>query len=382
MTGSEAAPTTEGKEEEGSNERAPSMPQSEKATVKLIQAAWLPAGHSKLVRVVFGDSGVEVGTYLFEIAVKEAGKECHQDREEEVGDPPVAATVAIVGEEQEEKVLEALAVSPDTTGLKPEEAKKLRELVLELINLFGLSNFELGRTSGATHCIDTGDSGPVRQPARRVPFSLCSKVKKVVQMLHQGVITPSSIPWGSPIVLVAKKDSTTRFCAAYRRLNAITKLDVHPLSRTDDSLDLLASSAHWIWLLGIGKWGWTRNPKTITTHAGLYEFVVIPFCLCNAPATFQHLMEVVLRGIARGKFLVYMDDLLVIGRTFQEQIENLREVFTRLMEAGLKLKPRKCKFATCEVEFLGSVVSNGGLPPTQPRSPPSANSPRRAISRH
>ena len=181
---------------------------------------------------------------------------------------------------------------------------------------------------------------------------------------------------------MAKKDSTTRFCAAYRRLNAITKLDVHPLSRTDDSLDLLASSAHWIWLLGIGKWGWTRNPKTITTHAGLYEFVVIPFCLCNAPATFQHLMEVVLRGIARGKFLVYMDDLLVIGRTFQEQIENLREVFTRLMEAGLKLKPRKCKFATCEVEFLGSVVSTGGLPPTQPRSPPSANSPRRAISRH
>ena len=153
----------------------------------------------------------------------------------------------------------------------------------------------------------------------------------------------------------------------YRKLNTITKLDVYPLPRIDDSLDLLADTTYFSSLdLASGYWQVgmdeeSREKTAFTTNSGLYEFKVMPFRLCNAPATFQRLMEEVLRGLARKKCLVYLDDVLVIGRTFDEHLSNLREVFNRLSEAGLKLKPAKCKLARREVEFLGYVVSAEGI---------------------
>ena len=105
----------------------------------------------------------------------------------------------------------------------------------------------------------------------------------------------------------------------------------------------------------------SQEKTAFTTYSGLYEFTVMPFGLCNAPATFQRLMEKVLHGLAREKFLVYLDDVLVIGCTFQEHLDNLREVFTRLSKAGLRLKPAKCKLARRQVEFLGYVGSERGI---------------------
>ena len=103
-----------------------------------------------------------------------------------------------------------------------------------------------------------------------------------------------------------------------------------------------------------------REKTAFTTYEGLYEFTVMPFVLCNAPSTFQHLMEGVVCGLTRERCLTYLDDVLVIARTFQEHLDNLREVVTRLSEAGLRLKPTKCKLARRQVEFLGYVVSEGG----------------------
>ena len=97
------------------------------------------------------------------------------------------------------------------------------------------------------------------------------------------------------------------------------------------------------------------------THSGLYEFLVMPFGLCNAPATFQQLMEVVLNGLVHNTCLVYLDDILVIGRTFQEHLSNLHQVLTRLREAGLRLKPLKCQLAATQVEYLGHIVSAKGI---------------------
>ena len=90
----------------------------------------------------------------------------------------------------------------------------------------------------------------------------------------------------------------------------------------------------------------SSQPKTaFCAHSGLYEFTVMPFGLCNAPATFQRLMETVLSGLARDKCFIYLDDVLVVGKTFEEHANNLREVLTRLREAGLRLKPSKCHLA-------------------------------------
>ena len=105
----------------------------------------------------------------------------------------------------------------------------------------------------------------------------------------------------------------------------------------------------------------SREKTAFTTHAGLFEFTVMLFGLCNAPGTFQHLMENVLMGLTREKCIVYLDDVLVLGRTFSEHLSNLREVFSRLHRAGLKLKPPKCKLGQKEVVYLGYVVSAQGI---------------------
>ena len=103
--------------------------------------------------------------------------------------------------------------------------------------MFALNNSELNSTNLVQHHIETGDVNPIHQHARRIPFALREKVDKMVQdMLDQGVIQHSQSPWASPIVLVAKQDGTTRFCVDYCKLNAVTKMDVFPLPRIDDSI--------------------------------------------------------------------------------------------------------------------------------------------------
>ena len=100
---------------------------------------------------------------------------------------------------------------------------------------------------------------------------------------------------------------------------------------------------------------------TFITYSGLYEFRRMPFGLVNAPATFQHLMEIVLAGLARSKCLVYLDDVLVIGSTWDEHKKNLEDVFKRTHQVGLRLKLKKCKFAQKSVVYLGYVITKDGI---------------------
>ena len=256
----------------------------------------------------------------------------------------------------------------DSPVLTVEQKHQLKELLLQNGDLFALDPSELGVTIVVQHTINTGDSTPIRRQARQIPFALRSKVDNMTEeMLEQGIIQPSQSPWASPIVLVAKKDGTTRFCVDYRRLNAVTKLDVFPLPRVDDSLDLLAKSKYFSALdLASGYWQVSMSPESIektafATHSGLYEFAVMPFGLCNAPATFQRLMETVLAGLARDACMVYLDDILVLGATLEEHLQNLSEVFDRLRKAGLRLKPTKCHLAQKEIAYLGFIVTDKGV---------------------
>ena len=152
-------------------------------------------------------------------------------------------------------------------------------------------------------------------------------------MQQRGVVQPLASAWASPIVIVPKKDGTSRFCVDFRRVNAVTKKDVYPLPRTDDILDTLGGSQYFSTLdLSSGYWQIeldpaTRDKSAFTSHCGLYEFTRMPFGLCNAPATFQRLMQVVLSGLG-GKFcFVYIDDILVCSKTFEEHIYHLKQVF-------------------------------------------------------
>ena len=268
--------------------------------------------------------------------------------------------------QQNEKLLNMLQIGSD--HLTKEQMQHLKTFLCEYRDVFALDNTELGTTDLVTHPINTGDQPPIRQQVRRTPFALREEVNNMVQdMLERGIIRPSRSPWASPIVLVKKKDGTTRFCVDYRRLNAITKLDVFPLPRIDDTLDLLSKVQYFTTLdLASGYWQVEMDPEDLEktafiTYSGLYEFNVMPFGLCNAPATFQRLMENVLAGLTCDCCMVYIDDILVTSKTFEDHLLHLGKVLDRLCKAGLRLKPTKCNFAQEKVDYLGHVVSKYGV---------------------
>ena len=248
------------------------------------------------------------------------------------------------------------------------EKEQLYVLLLDYSDIFAQSPDDFGRTGKIQHRVDTGDSQPIRQQTRRMPTFQKDEARKLVkEMLDKDVIQPSESPWASPVVLVRKKDGSTRFCVDYRRVNAVTRKDAYPLPRVDETLDTLAGSK-WFSTLDLisGYWQVEMSPEdrektAFTTPSGLFEFKVIPFGLCNAPATFQRLMDMVLAGMQWKSCLVYLDDVIIVGKTFQDHLCNLREVFQRLRDAGLKLKPAKCDFCSLQVEFLGHIVSTDGV---------------------
>ena len=186
-------------------------------------------------------------------------------------------------------------------------------------------------------------------------------------MQKQNVIEPSSSPWSSPIVLVSKKDGSTRFCVDYRKVNEVTHKDSYPLPRIDDTIEALAGS-RWFSTLDLKSGYWqvqlavdAKEKTAFSSGSGLWQFRVMPFGLCNAPATFERLMEQVLVGLPMTTALVYLDDVLVPGRSFSQQIVNLRQVFERLKKAKLKLSPKKCILYQREVRYLSHVVSEQGI---------------------
>ena len=191
----------------------------------------------------------------------------------------------------------------------------------------------------------------------------------VKEMEERGIVQPSSSPWASPVVLVPKKDGSLRFCVDFRRLNSITRKDVYPLPRVDDILDTLGNARYFTTLdLASGYWQVPLDddarPKTaFTTHQGLYEFVRMPFGLCNAPATFQRAMQSVLAGLEWRDCFVYIDDILIASATYEEHLQHLEQVFDRLRTANLMLKPKKCRFLCKEVKYLGHVISVQGVLP-------------------
>ena len=198
----------------------------------------------------------------------------------------------------------------------------------------------------------------------------CEKISQTIDgMLGKGIIQPSSSPWVSPIVLVPKKDGQLRFCIDYRKLNSVTKKDQYPLPHIEDILDMLGGmryfstldSASGYWQIEMSEEA--HQKSVFVTHRYLHEFVHMPFGLCNAPAMFQRLMEVVLDGILWKNCFVYIDDVLVCSKTLDEYLTHLIEVFRRLRKANLRLKLKKCMFLRPKVQYLGHVISREGVSP-------------------
>ena len=236
--------------------------------------------------------------------------------------------------------------------------------------VFSKDENDLGYTHLVEHEIDTGDAKPVKVPPRRMPLAFAGEDLNAIQKLQaQGTIRPSSSPWAAPLVLVRKREGSVRPCVDFRALNSRTKKDAFPIPKTQDCLDALEGASLFS-TLDITS-AYNQIPvraediaKTaFVSKYGLFEFTTMPFGLCNAPATFQRLMEVALSGLQWTSCLIYLDDVLIFGRSFDEHMARLRLVLQRIADANLKFKPKKCHFLEGKVVFLGHVVSKEGLLP-------------------
>ena len=252
--------------------------------------------------------------------------------------------------------------------LSDKQVSEVKDFLVEFQDVFAVDDNDLGRTNIVTHSIDTGENHPVKQPPRRLPIHQRQEEQRQVdRMLSGDVIEKSFSPWSSPIVLVKKKDGTMRCCIDYRLVNKLTVKDCFPLPRVDDCLDSLYG-ANWFSTLDLCSGYWQvevapeDRPKTaFVTRSGLYQFKTLPFGLCNATATFQRLMELVMSGLQWKVCLIYLDDIIVYGSTFKQELERLKEVFSRLRKANLKLKVKKCELFRKSVNFLGHVVTSEGI---------------------
>lgn len=254
------------------------------------------------------------------------------------------------------------------TAWTHEQCRRLHQLLGKWEGIFAQHDEDFGRTSAVKHQIPTGTAPPSRERYRPVPPTLYPELKSLLKnMLEGGVIRESSSPWAAPIVLVKKKDGSWRFCADYRKLNSVTHKDAYPLPCIEESLTSLRG-AQWYSTLDLASGYWQvevderdREKTAFATPLGLYEFEHMPFGLCNAPATFQRLMQWCLGEFLNESLLIYLDDVIVYSSSFDQHLQDLDQVFRRLHEHGLKLQPRKCRLFQREVSYLGHVVTAEGV---------------------
>lgn len=251
-----------------------------------------------------------------------------------------------------------------------------RALLLKLLRIYRTTLESEGdcppsTATGVKHHIDTGTHAPIMEKRRRHAQSENEIIDdNVRKMLASGVIEEANGAWGFPVVLVKKKDGEVRFCIDYRSLNKITKRDVYPLPRIDETLEALHGARRFSTLdLKAGYWQIEmaeedKDKTAFTTRQGLYRFVRMPFGLMNAPSTFQRMMNCVLRGLTWLTCLVYLDDIIIYTRgSIERHVVELAVVLERLRIAGLSLKPKKCSFATNTIEYLGHQLAPEGIKP-------------------
>ncbi|KAJ9508991.1 hypothetical protein QJQ45_001437 [Haematococcus lacustris] len=208
---------------------------------------------------------------------------------------------------------------------------------------------------------------PVRSTYAMSTLELAELKQQITEMQEKGFIRPSTSPYGSGVLFVRKKDGTFRMCIDYRPLNRITIKNRYPLPRIDNLLNRLHGASVFSKIdLRQGYHQIRIAPEDIPktafrTRYGHFEFTVMPFGLCNAPATFQRLMSDIFRQELDDCVIVYLDDILIFSRSHADHAQHLRRVLGLLQEHKLYAKLSKCEFGLSQTEFLGHIISSTGI---------------------
>lgn len=262
-----------------------------------------------------------------------------------------------------------------TDHMNDEERQAILKVISEFSDLFHNNDSQLTFTNKIKHEIKTTDEIPVHTKTYRFPFCHKEEVNRQInKMLDDGIIRHSQSPWSSPIWIVPKKADASgkkkwRIVVDYRKINEKTINDRYPIPNIEDILDKLGKCNYFSTLdLASGFHQIEMEQNSIEKTAfnvenGHYEYLRMPFGLKNAPATFQRVMDHVLRDLQNKVCLVYMDDIIIFSTSLQEHIANLKLVFKKLRDAKLRIQLDKSEFLRQNVEFLGHIITPDGIKP-------------------
>ena len=189
----------------------------------------------------------------------------------------------------------------------------------------------------------------------------------IKEHLDKGFIRPSSSPAGAPILFVKKKSGELRLCVDFRGLNKMTIKNRYPLPLINELLDRFKTAKYFTKIDLRGAYNLIRIAKgeewktAFRTRYGHFEYLVMPFGLCNAPASFQHFMNDVLSDCLDKFAVAYLDDILIFSENYSDHISHVREILERLRLNSLYAKLEKCEFHKNKIEFLGYIVSSNGI---------------------
>lgn len=251
---------------------------------------------------------------------------------------------------------------------------KLKELCSEFSDIFALDTDNMTVNNFYEQKLTMKDTEPVYTKNYRIPMSQKEEINKQVnKLIENNLIEPSKSCYNSPIILVPKKGSGLekkwRMCIDYRKVNVKLIADRFPLPRIDEILDNLGRAKYFSTIdlySGFHQVALEPNSRDITTFStekGSFRWKVLPFGLNVSPNSFSRMMSIAFSGLPPDRAFLYIDDIIVIGKSEENHFENLRSVFEILKKFNLKINPEKCRFFQAEVTFLGHKCTAEGILP-------------------